>query len=408
MDSMHTLLRRALLPVVCMVLVILTPAFRAARPLPAELSDAEFWQLATNASEEGGGFISENLVSNELGYPYVMPSLIDRVPRGGVYLGVGPEQNFSYMAAIHPSIAFIVDIRRQNMIEHLLYKAVFELSANRQEFISRLFARKVAPDLAKNATPEQLFGAVAAAQDPELYRSTLAAVKNLLITAHGFTLSSEDESTLEHVYEEFARLGSETRYSVSSLAFANTGRFAIQEPTGEIRIFQGPVPPDNPPPTLVGFNLILSMQFPTYAEVMKATDPNGKNWSYLATEESYQAVRDLQRRNLIVPVVGDFAGPKAIRTIAKYLREHEAAVSAFYVSNVEQYLTPVTKLQNFYANVATLPLNASSTFIRSAQVTGIQPGLAQSSISPIQPVMDAVLEGRAQNWSDILRMSNSK
>jgi hypothetical protein len=83
-------------------------------------------------------------------------------------------------------------------------------------------------------------------------------------------------------------------------------------------------------------------------------------------------------------------------------------VSAFYVSNVEQYLTPVTKLQSFYANVATLPLNSSSTFIRSAQVSGIQPGLAQSSISPIQTIMDAVLEGRAQNWSDILRISNSK
>src|SRR5688572_175459 len=153
--------RQILLPVLCAVLV-LTPAFRAARPLPAELTDAEFWQLVTTASETGGGFISENLVSNELGYPYIIPSLIERVPPGGAYMGVGPEQNFSYMAAIRPSIAFIVDIRRQNMIEHLLYKAVFELSASRREFLSRLFARKIDPGLDRNATPQQLFAAVGA------------------------------------------------------------------------------------------------------------------------------------------------------------------------------------------------------------------------------------------------------
>ena len=124
-------LRRVLLPIFCAVLV-LTPSFRAAGPLPAELSDAEFWQLSANASEEGGGFLSENFVSNELGYPYVMPELIQRTPPGGAYLGVGPEQNFTYVAATRPRIAFIIDIRRQNMIEHLLYKAVFELSANRR------------------------------------------------------------------------------------------------------------------------------------------------------------------------------------------------------------------------------------------------------------------------------------
>src|SRR5262252_6962732 len=142
MQPMREVRRALLLPVFCLLLV-LTPTFRAALPLPAQLSDAEFWRIVSNSSEPGGGFISENLVSNELGYPYIIPSLMERVPAGGAYLGVGPEQNFTYMAAIHPSIAFIVDIRRQNMIEHLLYKAIFELSTNRQEFLSRLFARKI-------------------------------------------------------------------------------------------------------------------------------------------------------------------------------------------------------------------------------------------------------------------------
>ena len=76
--------------------------------------------------------------------------------------------------------------------------------------------------------------------------------------------------------------------------------------------------------------------------------------------------------------------------------------------NVEQYLTPTAKFQSFYLNVATLPLNASSTFIRSAQTPGAQPGLAQSSLGSMQAALDAVLEGRAQNWSDILRLPNAK
>src|SRR6476620_632316 len=163
-------MRRVLLPFLCAVLV-LTPAVRAAGPLPSQLSDKEFWQLVTLGSEEGGGFISENFVSNELGYPYVIPALMERVHPGGAYMGVGPEQNFTYVAAIHPQIAFIIDIRRQNLIEHLLYKAVFELSSNRGEFLSKLFARQPLAPLGQGAPVEELFAAFAAAPpDPAVHR----------------------------------------------------------------------------------------------------------------------------------------------------------------------------------------------------------------------------------------------
>jgi hypothetical protein len=142
--------------------------------------------------------------------------------------------------------------------------------------------------------------------------------------------------------------------------------------------------------------------------VITTTDPAGRNWSYLASEEKYRSVRELQQKNLIVPLVGDFAGPRAIRAVGQYLKDHDTSVTAFYVSNVEQYLTPAVKLQSFYANVATLPLSPASTFIRSAQIAGPQPGLAQSSLGSIQVALDAVLEGRAQSWNDILRLPNPK
>jgi hypothetical protein len=247
-------------------------------------------------------------------------------------------------------------------------------------------------------------------KDETFYRTTLQAVKDLLVVKHGFELSDEDKTTLEHVYEEFAKNGTELRYTVQMLPSAN--RVITFLSVDEIRVL--PAPPGGavsaPGPNLsnAAISLALSTQFPSYADVLTATDPAGRNWSYLASEESYRSVRELQQKNLIVPLVGDFAGPKAIRAVGQYLKDHDASVSAFYVSNVEQYLTPVVKLQNFYNNVATLPLNSSSTFIRSAQIAGPQPGLAQSSISPIQLALDAVLEGRAQNWSDILRLTNLK
>jgi hypothetical protein len=109
--------------------------------LPAELSDKAFWQLIVDVSEPDGHFEDENFVSNEMGYQRVMPRLQEAVQPGGVYVGVGPEQNFSYIAALRPKMAFVVDIRRQNMIEHLMYKALFELSEDRVDFLSRLFSR---------------------------------------------------------------------------------------------------------------------------------------------------------------------------------------------------------------------------------------------------------------------------
>ena len=74
--------------------------------------------------------------------------------------------------------------------------------------------------------------------------------------------------------------------------------------------------------------------------------------------------KSLQERNLVIPVTGDFGGPKALRAIGKYLHEHNGIVRAFYLSNVEQYLFMDGKSETFYGNVATLPLNDASVFIR--------------------------------------------
>src|SRR5262245_29215739 len=127
--------------------------------VPSSLTDQEFWSMIASFSEPDGFFMFDNFLSNEAGYQRVIPELRKVVKPGGVYLGVGPEQNFTYIVALEPKIAFVVDIRRQNMLEHLLYKAFMELAADRTEFLSLLFGREQPTDLSGDPGLEELFDA---------------------------------------------------------------------------------------------------------------------------------------------------------------------------------------------------------------------------------------------------------
>lgn len=91
----------------------------------------DFSRLSRELSEEGGFFPSDNFTSNETSYLTVVDKLRQLNATGGAYIGVGPEQNFSYIAKVRPRIAFIVDIRRQAVMQHLLYKALFHLAPTR-------------------------------------------------------------------------------------------------------------------------------------------------------------------------------------------------------------------------------------------------------------------------------------
>jgi hypothetical protein len=304
--------------------------------LPAGLSDAAFWRLITDLSEPAvpslglQGVPYENLVSNEIGFQQVIPALKQRIRPGGVYVGVGPEQNFTYVAALQPKMAFVIDIRRQNMLELLMYKAIFEMSEDRAEFVSRLFARARPWRLRSEAlTAADLFRAYARVfPSDSLFLRTLAAIQHRLVDTHGFPLSETDRKTIEVIYKAFATAGPSLTYAYPSLRQSANARH-------------------------------------TYQDLMTAADGNGKAWSYLATEDQFRYVRGLQQRNLIVPVVGDFAGPKVIEAVGKYVKQQQAAVNVFYTSNVEEYIRkPLGNYTRFCSSVASLPIDESSTFIR--------------------------------------------
>ena len=347
-----------------------------AATVPERLSDEAFWKLSERASESDGVFSSENFVSNELKYGDVIRELVKSSRPGGVYLGVGPEQNFSYVAALHPRIAFIVDIRRQNLIEHLMYKALFELSRNRADFLSRLFSRKLS-GLPKDVKVENLLSAsLSASADKEAFQRNLQEIRKTLSSKHAFPLTESDLMMLEKIYRAFFTSGPRITYRTG---LASSGDSA-------------------------------SSANPNYGDLITAADSESRNWSYLGSDGAYQTVRDMELRNLIVPVVGDFAGPKAIRSIGEYLRECGTVVSTFYTSNVETYLfistttgftpTPNGGWRRYFENLSTLPMNDSSVLVRFQGAAG--PGLVYS----IQDDIKAVQDGRLSKMADLYRKAN--
>jgi hypothetical protein len=355
---------------------LLAASSLAFQSLPTQISDETFWQMIIEMSEPDGDFRFENFLSNELGYQYVIDRLQQRVGTGGVYIGVGPEQNFTYIAALEPKIAFIVDIRRQNMIEHLMYKALFEISSDRAEFVSRLFARRRPPGLDESSSPQALFRAYGVVPpDDGLYRETLKVMTDLLIRKHNLKLRPGDLTgyqSLDYVYSTFVESGPALDYS-----------------TGGLGAGQGN---------------------PTYEDLMVVDDGAGTQKSFLATEANYRIVRNMELKNLIVPLVGDFAGPKTVAAIGRYLKDHGAVVGAFYLSNVEQYLFQDLKNDRFYSNVAALPLDSRSTFIRTFSGRGFGGGFGgpyrfQSTLSSIPGVLSEHTAGRVRSVQDLRILS---
>ena len=350
--------------------------------IPERIGDDVFWRMVSEYSEPGGFFRSDNFVSNEITFQWVLPEMAKTLKTGGVYMGVGPDQNFTYIVAMQPKIAFIVDIRRQNMLHHLLYKALIEMSADRAEFLSRLFSRPRPAGIETAAGPAALFQAFSTAPaDSALFARNLAAVKEQLVTKHKFGLTSDDLRTIEYVYLAFFTAGPDLTYS-----FTMPGR-------GASMMFYG-------------------RRMPTYAELMMESDGMGAQRSYLASEENYHTLRELERNNLIVPLVGDFAGDKAIRSVGQYVKDHGATVTAFYTSNVEQYLFQSDDWKKFLTNVSTLPVDTSSTFIRAVfnfntipSQTGTPGPRSRTMLASIAEQVQAFNEGRIQSYWDVIQSS---
>ena len=367
-----------------LALAFATASRAPAQDIPPRLADSTFWRMVSTYSEPSGYFRSDNFVSNENSYQYVIPELVRLIKPGSAYLGVAPDQNFAYMIALKPKIAFIVDIRHQNAMQHLMYKALFELSADRADFVSRLFARPRPAGLDSMSRAEAIFQAFDAVRpDSALWTRNFAAIRDLLVKRHGFALDTAELGSLEYIYDAFYSAGPNLTYNFGQGGRGNYGG---------------------------GF----SRGMPSYQSLMVESDGSGQNRAYLGTEANYRVMKDLETRNLIVPLTGNFAGPRALRTVGEYLKAHGMTVGAFYTSNVEQYLFQQgDEWKKWHENVAALPLDSASTFIRSYSAGGGGYGFRMQSpngrsaqlISSMLEQVKAFREGKITGYLDVILMS---
>ena len=341
-----------------------TPAQAPAAPanaMPERLNDKEYWALEQEISEPGGYFqIRDNFTSNEMEIGQLFTMLRDARVSGDVYMGVGPEQNFTYIAAIRPRMAFIVDIRRQAVVQHLMFKAMFEMAKDRADFISLLFAKPRPAGLDTAMTIPKLWEAYrTVASDSNMKNRNWPMVVDRLTKTHGFTFTPDEMDMLKLVFEAFYSYGP----SIATRGYAG-GR------GGDFT-------------DLTGFS----------------NDQSGQPKSFLSSEENYRYVKMLHEKNLIIPVSGDFGGPKAIRAIASYLTQHHGKLRAFYVSNVEQYLFQDAKDPAFYANVETLPIDSGSVFIRPYSMRRFGGGGPTQSLCPVGLFLAAVKNQRVGSYN---------
>lgn len=343
------------------------------REQPSEgLSSAEFSRLVRDLSEDGGYFRSDNFTSNETSYLHVVDKLRELGATGGAYVGVGPEQNFTYIAKVRPRIAFIIDIRRQAIIQHLMFKAIFHLASNRTQYLSLLLSRPLPKDkvLTADASVNDMLSLInQAPPDDRAYALNLAAIRKAIKEDFQVRLTDADQTSLDYVYKNFRDDGLDIAYRMEG--------------------------------TRGGW-------FPSLKELIVQPDQHGTLGNFLATKEDYEFVRDLHRRNLIIPVVGDFAGKKALAAIGDYLRKGGFTVTAFYTSNVEQYLFQNAVFSSFAENVRKLPMNEKSLFIRAvpntrfthpAQLAGHRTTTLLQQLTVFMKDFD---EGRYQTYTDLV------
>ena len=280
-------------------------------------------------SEAGGYFDTDNLISNESGYLKVLDALRALGLRGGAYLGVGPDQNYSYLAALRPEIAFIVDIRRDNTLHHLLLKALIERAPTRIQFLAGLHGRPAPPEpssWAERDLQEIVAWIDSTGANPQRVDALHAEVRES-VTGYGIPLSEDDLATIRRFHQVFIDAG-------LGLRFTSLGR------------------PPQP-------------YYPTYRQLVLETDHAGRQASYLGSHEGYEAVRRMHLEDRIVPVVGDLAGDHALREIGAVLRERGLDVTAVYASNVEFYLWRARSFDSWLDNLAELRWASNGVVIRS-------------------------------------------
>ena len=319
-------------------------------------------------SESPGYFDTDNLISNERSYLHVIPEL-EALPRGGAYVGVGPDQNFSYIAHVRPAVAYLIDIRRDNLLLHLLFKAVFKLARTRVEYLAILFGRPPPEPLTgwETKSIDGIISYVDGAKPlPAPAMDALHARIATTLQSFGVPLSAADKTTIDRFHQQFIANG-------LGLQFHSAGRAP-------------------------------QWDYPTYRDLALEKDRAGQRRSFLVSEDDFQFLKSLQARDLMIPVVGDLSGPTALAAIGRTLTARKQALSAFYVSNVEFYLFREGGFPRFIANLSRLPLVDGAVVIRSffqGQGSPLPGYNSASSTQSIKALLDGYSRGQFRQYWEL-------
>lgn len=322
----NTGIPKYLLLAVTLAVIILPVSLSNAQTAP-KISNEDFRRMLRDISEYGGYFPSDNWVSNEITYLNVLGALEENEIKGGVYIGVSADQNFTYINAIKPELVFIVDIRNQNRMQHLFYKSAFELSETRAEFFSMIFSKPLDPDINLNKDGniaeivDYFYGAPS---DRTLLEENKEKIVDHLATKFGIEVLGRDNADLMYV--------------MTTLFMYN------------MRItYNGPQ----------------RSWYPTMGRLLQMVSIDGNYQSIFNSNEDYRYIRNMHLQNKILPVTGDFGGSGALQMIAEFLKEHNLTVTAYYTSNVEQYLLQRrASWIGWLDNVKNLPITDKTVFIR--------------------------------------------
>ncbi len=325
--------------------------------------DQSMSRMIGDLSEADAGKAADNFVTNEDSFARVATELERVTPKNGVYLGVGPDQNFTYIARTRPRLAFLLDFRRRNALLHLIHKALFTLSTNRADYLARLLARTPKALPADPSSDELADAFEGASFDRDRLEVTIARVADQL---RPFNLVADSEwAEVATIQAKLAGPGLNARF------------------------------------------LALPM-YPTFGRLIRARDLQNHPAHFLAEDAWFQSVKDRQQGDRVIPLTGDFAGPHALPALGAWLRDRGLSVSVFYASDVEFFLLRAGRLAAYAANLAKIPWKEAAVLIRTStrEIQHPERIAGDSSTTILRPVaefLEQVQAGRIRTLDDLFR-----
>ncbi len=309
---------------------------------------------------------ADNLMTNEDSIASIVDQISKEVPKGQVYLGVGPDQNYSLMAQVEPSYGFILDYRKKNQLLHLFQKALVEISADQQTYLENFWGRNF----------------------PELPLGLNDLENRLKTIAHQPVNESLLQSTKEKV-----------RKTISKWNLLNEQEFQ------EIATIQSRLAGPGPDARFLALKM-----YPTLGSLITMPSRSGQPSHWLGSEPSYACIRRLHVSSRILPIVGDWAATGSIRRLSGYLKSNQLQVGCIYMSDVEFFLLRGGLFQKYIEKLAELPLHPDSRIIRTStrEIRHPEriPGRSSTTIvRPLRRFLEIAKAGKIKVWDDLFGVS---